>query len=432
VSVAIQFERVSRKFILDEQRPQSFQELVLNIFHRRPRDEHREFWVLRDISFEIMPGDAVGLIGANGAGKSTLLKLIAGIIGPTSGRILINGRIGALLELGAGFHGDLTGRENIYLNGAILGLSRVEIQRKLDDIIAFAELERFIDMPIRHYSSGMYLRLGFSVAAHTDPEILIVDEALAVGDRSFQTKCLRKISQLKQQGLTIVFVSHSLELVRRLCTSAIWLDHGVMRSSGSVEKVSEAYLAQVAEIKNQTQSTKETGDQANRWGSGEAKVTRLEFLDGTDKPSNIFSTGDLMTIRIHYQAQEPIEQPRFGLAFYQAGSEIHISGPNNIFSDYHIPSIAGAGYVDYCISNLPFLPGDYLVSAAIYDYDGQHPYDHRHQLGFFTVVSGQIKESFGLIYLPAKWSAANGRSGSLSPRFLGSQKKEFSNENSRN
>jgi ABC-type polysaccharide/polyol phosphate transport system ATPase subunit len=226
---AIQFDHVSKKFILHRERPRSLQELAVNLF-RRNNNSHEEFWALQDVSFTVEQGETLGLIGPNGAGKSTALKLISRIIEPTSGQIEVNGQVGALLELGAGFHPDLTGRENIYLNGSILGLSRAQIRRKLDAIIAFAELERFIDVPVKHYSSGMYVRLGFSVAVHTDPEVLLVDEVLAVGDQNFQHKCLERIMEMQRQGITICFVSHGLGEVRRLCSRAVWLDDGMVQA----------------------------------------------------------------------------------------------------------------------------------------------------------------------------------------------------------
>ena len=215
MSAAIRFDGVSKKFILHHERARSFQELVVGLFRHNNRSRE-EFWALRDVSFTVAPGETVGIIGPNGAGKSTVLKLISRIMEPTSGQITVHGRIGALLELGAGFHPDLTGRENIYLNGSILGLSRAEIRCRLDDIIAFAELERFIDIPVKHYSSGMYVRLGFSVAVHTDPEVLLVDEVLAVGDAEFRKKSAERIENFRKNSTTILMVSHNLGAVQRM------------------------------------------------------------------------------------------------------------------------------------------------------------------------------------------------------------------------
>ncbi|MBN1487947.1 MAG: ABC transporter ATP-binding protein, partial [Anaerolineae bacterium] len=223
MTVAVEFDHVSKRFILEKSRSQSFQEVMVNLF-KRERRESQAFWALNDVTFSLEKGKTVGFIGANGAGKSTALKMISSIIEPTSGEVRSYGRVGALLELGAGFHPDLTGRENIFLNGAILGLSRDEIRGKVDDIISFAELERFIDVPVKHYSSGMYVRLGFSVAIHTKPEILLVDEVLSVGDANFQHKCMEQIAQLRNSGVTIVLVSHSLETIQSFCEHVIWFD----------------------------------------------------------------------------------------------------------------------------------------------------------------------------------------------------------------
>jgi lipopolysaccharide transport system ATP-binding protein len=405
MNAAIRFEQVSKKFILQRQRPQSLQELLLNLFHRRHNGTAEEFWVLRDVSFEVAPGEVVGLIGINGAGKSTVLKLVSRILQPNAGQIHLNGRVAALLELGTGFHPDLTGRENIYLNGAILGLSHAQIRHKLDEIIDFAELDRFIDVPIKHYSSGMYVRLGFAVAVHTDPEILLVDEILAVGDYNFQAKCLRKINDLKEAGLTILFVSHSMDLIRHICNRALWLDQGRVKEYGHMEQVFDAYLNHLAAEKNEANLSQPAEDKEghkSRWGSGEVEVTRLEFLDDDNRPGFLFATGSPLTIRIHYHAHSPIETPNFGLAFHHAESNTHLSGPNSVAAGCKIQRVEGSGYVDYRMHTLPFLAGDYHVTAAIYDQKGAHAYDHRHQLGYFSVK--ETSHQYGLVHIPATWS----------------------------
>ncbi|MGD9048430.1 MAG: ABC transporter ATP-binding protein, partial [Anaerolineae bacterium] len=240
---AILVERVSKRFTLRHDRPRSFQELFLNLLHFRRTSSKEELWVLRDVSFEIEPGEMVGIVGENGAGKSTLLKLISRIINPTSGQIELEGRVAALLELGAGFHPDLTGRENVFLNGSILGFSKSEMIRIFDDIVGFSELERFVDVPIKHYSSGMRMRLGFSVAIHLQPNILLVDEVLAVGDQAFQHRCLDRINEMKQQGITIILVTHNLKEVQRMCDRAIWLDDGQIRVQGDVLDVIDRYVS---------------------------------------------------------------------------------------------------------------------------------------------------------------------------------------------
>lgn len=231
---AITFEKVSKEFRLAKTR--SLQDFFVNIFNKEMRGRRR-FWALEDVSFSVKAGETVGILGPNGSGKSTILKLISRIIDPTKGMITVSGRLSALLELGAGFHSDLTGRENIYLNGSILGLSRKAMKRKLDSIIAFAEMGDFIDVPIRNYSSGMQMRLGFSVAVHVEPEIILVDEVLAVGDYNFQLKCLERIRQMQAQGVTILFVSHDFEEVQKLCDRVLWLEGGRLQAQGRVDDI---------------------------------------------------------------------------------------------------------------------------------------------------------------------------------------------------
>lgn len=254
----ITFQNVSKEFKLSQLRVRSFQEIFVNILNPGAR-RRKHFWALKDVSFSIKAGQTVGILGPNGSGKSTILKLISRIIDPTKGIITISGRLSALLELGAGFHPDLTGRENIYLNGSILGLDRKAMNRKLDDIIAFADIGEFIDVPIRSYSSGMQVRLGFSVAVHVEPEIILVDEVLAVGDYSFQLKCLDRIRQLQRDGVTILFVSHDFAAVRGLCTQALWLDNGRLQAQGDAGDI-------LAQMKKWYQWD---GDQEVNWSDAE-------------------------------------------------------------------------------------------------------------------------------------------------------------------
>jgi ABC-type polysaccharide/polyol phosphate transport system ATPase subunit len=241
--VILELKHASKRYPLDKQTPFIVGELLQRVLLRKIRTKRRAFWALKDFSLQIKKGDAVGIIGSNGAGKSTLLSLIAGSVFPTSGSVRVDGRIGALLELGAGFHPDLTGRENIYLNASLLGLSKDDIDSKFDDILAFSELQDFIDVQIRNYSSGMHVRLGFAVAAHIDPDIILIDEALAVGDQHFQEKCVDRILQFKSEGKTLIFVSHSMQLVTLLCNQAVWLQDGMLREAGSRHGIVEAYKA---------------------------------------------------------------------------------------------------------------------------------------------------------------------------------------------
>lgn len=413
MTTAIRFQHVSKKFTLRHQRPHSFQELAIRLFHRgddpmnspHPEiaDESRcgsreDLWALRDVSFTVDRGETVGIIGPNGAGKSTALKLISRIIEPTSGEIEVNGRVGALLELGAGFHPDLSGRENIYLNGSILGLSRAEIERRMDAIVAFAELERFIDMPVKHYSSGMYVRLGFSVAVHTEPEVLLVDEVLAVGDATFQRKCLDKIDQLRRQGVTILFVSHSAGTVRNLCSRAIWLDEGRIVADGSTEAVVARYLDHSRAEENRSGIA---GEDGKRWGSGKVQITEVRLLDGEGQEKQHFRTGESLTVEMRYQAEEQVERPVFGLAIHRSDG-LHITGPNTQFAGQETPWIEGEGIVRYNVPSLPLLEGRYFISVAAHNREDTEMYDYHDRLYPFRVLYSK-GERYGILSMKGEW-----------------------------
>lgn len=349
----------------------------------------------------------VGIIGDNGAGKSTLLKLMARIIEPTSGRIQTRGRLGALLEIGAGFHPDLTGRENVYLNGAFLGLSRHKMRRLFDEIVAFSEMERFIDVQVKHYSSGMYMRLGFSVAIHLEPQILLVDEVLAVGDQAFRLRCLDKISEMKRQGVTILLVTHDLGSVRTMCDRAIWLDLGQVRAEGTVEQVIDDYMVQVLDSDQETLQISEAKTLAaspDRWGTKDVEIVHVEFLDGQGQARRAFRTGQTLVARLHYRAHRPVDRPLFGIALHHA-SGFHLSGPNTGTSEYEIGTVSGEGHIDFAIPSLSLLEGTYLFSAAIYDQDGVHPYDH-HSMAYTLRVTGPkgLPQERGVVQLQGAWN----------------------------
>jgi len=404
--LAVRLEGVSKKFTLRYDRPRSFQEAFLSVLRGRRRDTREAFWALKDVSVDVQAGETLGLIGPNGAGKSTVLKLISRIIEPTTGKVEVNGRVGALLELGAGFHPDLTGRENIYLNGSILGLSRGQIRQKLDDIVAFAELERFIDVPVRHYSSGMYVRLGFSVAVHTEPEVLLVDEVLAVGDYNFQHKCLDRIVRLQQGGVTICYVSHDLGSVQRLCSQAAWLENGVVQAAGDVIDTVSAYLKYMARRADSVGAAS-TGREApldapQRWGSGEVQIVSVSFLDAEGRARNIFHCGETWALRLHYRAATRIDKPVFGLAIHRADG-VHVCGPNTAFSDVHIPFINGEGHVTYCVHSLSLMEGTYFVSVAVHNQADTAMYDYQDRLYSFSVRQVEGGEPHGLVTLNGQW-----------------------------
>ncbi|MBN1888137.1 MAG: ABC transporter ATP-binding protein [Thermoflexales bacterium] len=436
MSAAIAFERVSKYFKLDIDRPRSFQERFVGLFRRQPHNSQHDFWALRHVSFEIQPGETVGLIGENGAGKSTALKLMARILSPTSGQVQVRGRVSAMLELGAGFHPDLTGRENVFLNGSLMGLSRAQIKRSLDDIIAFAEIDRFIDVPVRNYSSGMYVRLAFAVAVHTRPEILLVDEVLAVGDQNFQHKCMERIMAMKRQGVTICFVSHDLDAVRRLCSRAIWLEDGIIQAEGKADDTVSAYLRRAAaeeearwkaEHAQDTLAPSQEAESAppgagttapeekeqveikQRWGTGEVKVVDVSFLDEAGEACGIFHAGRPWTVRLRYRSQQRIEMPVFGLALHRDDG-VHICGPNTRFANLDIPFVEGTGEIVYQVDQLPLMEGTYLLSVSAHDQSDAVMYDYHDRLYTFKVRQVGQGERYGLVSLGGKWTWRDGGS----------------------
>jgi ABC-type polysaccharide/polyol phosphate transport system ATPase subunit len=384
-------------------------------------------------------GETLALIGANGSGKSTALKLMARIIYPTGGKIYVAGRVAALLELGAGFHPDLTGRENVFLNGAILGLKRAAISRQLDEIVAFADLEQFIDQPTRSYSSGMLMRLGFAVATAFQPDILLVDEVLAVGDQAFQDRCQRRIADIQAGGATIILVTHDLGAVQRLCRRAIWLQKGHVRGFGPAEEMVNRYIESVWKDEQDRQRATALasarpssgpeaapcadGDRpvadsqarpAKRWGSGEAIIERAELLDADAVASEVFTAGQSFRVRMWYHAREPIASPAFGIALYDDHG-YRINGPNMVWCRAEPDSIHGFGYVDYVLDELPLLPGRYDLTVAIYDQQVSHPYDHWHRMASFVVVPGSHERQDGVVYIPCRWEHVPCEPGIVAP-----------------
>lgn len=370
---------------------------------RGRRNRYDEFWALDGVSLEIPRGSTYGLIGHNGSGKSTLLKLIAGIHRPTRGTVTTHGRVSALLELGAGFHPELSGRDNIYLNGAILGLSRRQIETALDQIVQFSGLADSIDTPVKVYSSGMYVRLGFSIAVTLDPEILVVDEIIAVGDEDFQRRCFDHIHELRRRGVTIVLVTHSMSLARTLCDHAAWLDHGQLKVEGPPLEVVDAYLATVNEAESQRlRQDSEVSYDASRRGSGEVRVSQVEFLgpDGHAGPTGI--SGQPLTVRMRYEVQTPIDGVVFGLGFHHE-SGAHLAGPNTQASGMGAIRLDRDGCLDYRLDPLPFTPGVYLVTAAVVDRTLLHVYDYRDRAFELHVQPAYGPEVPGMVLLDGQW-----------------------------
>ena len=407
VGPILELRNVSKLFRLHKAKQRSFQEVFVNLF-QMPPNPSQDFWAVKDISFAVESGESVGIIGPNGSGKSTLLKLITGIIEPTAGEISVNGRISALLELGAGFHPDLTGRENIYLNGALYGLSRREMQARVDDILDFAELGEFIDMPLKHYSSGMYVRLGFAVAVQTEPDLLLVDEVLAVGDAIFQHKCMNAIQEYRRRGGTLLFISHDINAIESICDRAIWYEQGEVQLMGHPTDVVKGYLHQVAENEEKAHTAAGHGrgvkdlEHGQRWGSGRVQIIDVQLCDHMGKQRSVFLTGAAMEIRLRFRSKERVEDPIIGVAIHHQNGA-WVAGPNTDFGNVTIPYLYGEGEVIYRIPSLPLLAGGYVVSVAATDRADTEMYDYHDRAYLFRVHTDNTRERFGLITLGGQW-----------------------------
>ncbi|HVM05748.1 MAG TPA: ABC transporter ATP-binding protein [Acidimicrobiales bacterium] len=391
MTLAVSAEDVSKRFRLYHERNQSLKATLM----RKRRAVVEEFWALKDVSVEVPEGSTFGLIGENGSGKSTLMKCMAKILRPDKGSVTVNGKVSALLELGAGFHPELSGRENVFLNGSILGISQRELSRRFDDIVDYAGLGHFIDQPVKNYSSGMYVRLGFSVAINVDPDVLLVDEVLAVGDEAFQRKCGEKFAELRNQGKTIVLVSHSMTSVHNLCDKVAWLDHGQVKMLDSARRVVDEYTGAV-------QVDRKADGDGSRWGSGEGRIEAVELLGPDGHPSTMTRTGDRVTIRLHYELDEPIDEPVFGIMI-QTIDGTHVTGPNSRDVGWSLGRLDGRGHVDLCIDRFLLVAGTYDLSAALYDHTVQHPYDVRRHVLRFDVEAGEPRETLGIVSLGGRW-----------------------------
>ena len=389
---AVSVENVWKYFRLYHEKNQYLKSTLL----RGRRARYDEFWALKGVDFEIPFGSTFGIIGSNGSGKSTLLKCLAGILSPDKGSVSCNGRMAALLELGAGFHPDLSGRENIYLNGAILGMTRSEIDRKLEEIIDFSGLEKFVDTPVKNYSSGMVVRLGFAVATNVDPEILIIDEVLAVGDESFQHRCHEKIESFRQEGRTIILVSHGLMQVAQLCSTVAWLEKGVIQEIGPSYEVIGKYAGQSHDA-----APKIEGEIGERWGSHEAEITRAEFVNADGVPVHVLKTGEPISLQIDYTAHMPIKEPVFGIRI----THLHgttVWGSNTKRMGFQPATLNNSGTITLNIPELPILAGTYDLTVALTDQHETYEYDHWERRVRFDVVQYNSFDE-GLIQIEANW-----------------------------
>jgi len=365
---AVRLDRVGKRFRLYRGRQIS---TVKDLFVRgRPGGlfSGEEMWALRDVTLAFPRGRMVGIIGSNGSGKSTLLKLLGGILKPTAGTVTVSGRVSALIELGAGFHPEFTGRENVHVNGVLLGLSRVEIRERFDAIVAFAGLEPVIDNPVKTYSSGMYMRLGFAIAVTVDPDVLLIDEVLAVGDQAFQHKCVAKIQEFKARGKTIVLVSHDLGGVEH-------------------ERVETAVAAGTA----------------NRWGTREVELTRVRLMDGDGHERYVYEGGEVCTIHLAYRAHRPLDDVVFGIGIFRKDG-VSVYGTNTAIDGFSLGKLSGDGEIVVRLDRLDLIDGDYLLDAAVHARDG-HPYDYHSRLYAFAVRS-RIRDT-GIARLAHEWQCPN-------------------------
>jgi ABC-2 type transport system ATP-binding protein len=392
VGNAIEVDRVGKKFRLSTERHSSLKERVISRHKRRPAED---FWALRDVAFDVQEGHTVGLLGHNGSGKSTLLKCVGGILRPTDGEIRTRGRLASLLELGAGFHPDLTGRENVYLNASILGLSKRDIDDRFDDIVGFAELEQFIDQQVKHYSSGMYVRLGFSVATNVDPEVLLVDEVLAVGDENFQRKCLDRIKLFQREGRTIVFVTHAADLVRQICDRAVVLDHGKMVVHGTpseaVRSFREHLLAGAAE--------RESGGAAEATAAhGENVRIRRVWVEYPDESRPYVRNGEPLTIHVAYEALRPVDDAVVAVALH--ATDGHIVWGQNSWGLGEKLDLRGEGEIAFRLAGVSLLEGTYPLTVGIHAREGGVVHDWREQHEHVDVINHEGNHAWGVADLP--------------------------------
>ncbi len=390
---AIRVDRASRRFRVDPEPVRTLKELVL----RRRRVEAAEVWALRDVSLEVEPGDAVGLVGRNGSGKTTLLSLIAGIITPTSGRVEAGGRVASLLELGAGFHPDFSGRENVYLNGSLYGLKRRLIDQRFDEIVAFAELERFIDNPVRTYSSGMYMRLGFAVAAHIDADVLLLDEVFAVGDEEFQRKCFGKIFEYKQRGGTIVFVSHDAASVERLCRRAVLLRNGYVELDGSAQEAIAHYHRLLADERDPAEGAAGLSE----YGSGEARIVAARLLGPEGEERLQLAAGEPLVVELRIDAREAVEPPRISLELRdEAGLLLAAAAQDTDALGWD--ATPGERVLRFEVERPPLADGRFRLRFELGDRTGRRLYHWLDDAVRFVVYPGE--DTRGPVLLEGTWS----------------------------
>ncbi|HEV3075474.1 MAG TPA: ABC transporter ATP-binding protein [Thermoanaerobaculia bacterium] len=412
---------VSKRFrrTLPGDRLRTLKSALVGGLHTRDLPREETIPALEEVSFEVARGESFGLIGGNGSGKSTLLKLVAGMLRPTTGELAVEGRVAALIELGSGFHPEISGRENVYINGAVLGLSRRQIDRRYREIVEFSGLADFMEEPVKNYSSGMYVRLGFAVAIHTDPDVLLVDEVLAVGDEAFAHRCIRRIEEFLAAGRTLLLVSHSLDLVAELCDRVLWLDRGHQRLTGDPRRVIDAYLQAVAEEEGAEHlaaaraNQEEAAGEVLRWGSGQAEITTVRLLGPDGSERYHLQSGDRAVFEIHARAARPLTDFVFGIAV-NTPRGFECWGTNTDLAGFVPGELAGEVVVRVTCPALRLAPGEYSVDVAIHRRDGA-PYDYRRRALGFTVTAAT--GGVGVYFPEHRWEFTGGVSwGSAAAR----------------
>ncbi len=420
---AIKVSNVSKTFRIPHEKISSVRGAFVNALKKKG---YEEFNALNNVSFEVKKGEFFGILGRNGSGKSTLLKVLAGIYTADKGKVHIDGLISPFLELGIGFNPELSGRDNIYLNATVLGLTQKQIEEKFDSIVAFSELERFIDQKVKNYSSGMQVRLAFSVAIHANREILLMDEVLAVGDSNFQSKCLTEFNKYKEMGKTVILVSHDTATIQRYCDRAMLMRNGQIVKIGGAEEVGNEYINQNMsdeekrileeekrkKIEEEKQIQRATAEERNRIEeerkkqeevekNRKAKIIKVEFLDENGKVKNVFRAGDDVVARIYYRSLAKIEKPVFGVAIHtQEG--LLVSGPNTKTSKFNIDKIEGDGFIDFIIPRNKFFTETYKFTAALFNWECITPFDFKDKAYSFKIVSNEENQN-GVFKLDHLW-----------------------------
>ncbi|WP_040213626.1 ABC transporter ATP-binding protein [Clostridium polynesiense] len=423
----IEFKNVSKHFKIYQNRSYSIKEKFINKVLSRNKLEVKEFSVLEDASFQIKQGETIGIIGENGTGKSTTLKLISKILYPDKGEIEVKGKVSALLEIGAGFQPDLTGRENVYLYGSILGLSKEEISRQYDSIVEFSELSNFMDMPVKNYSSGMYMRLAFAVAINVDPDILLIDEVLAVGDENFQKKCIDKILSFKRDGKTIVFVSHDMSTVRKICDRVFFIKRGGIMLEGTPEQMIGLYMKlvysndedkvqveqEINEMKGKGFEIKEVDYNldiheaqeyvgTNRFGNKKLEITKVFFSDSSGHVRNNFYPGESISVNVEFKKNKEVSDAVFGFAIYSE-EDWHLVGHNCKNDGLIITDIKENNHIKLTIRNQRFLKGKYYFTAALHNSDETDQYDFRERHFYFQIIQDERTDT-GKIRVDCDWN----------------------------